>query len=374
MDHGDTDAFSPMETRPRNLSLSSQLCTIRELVYSNTAIEDKAVTSASATREWATLRRTCSIELPDPQRLRILLDIYFRDLDSFFPFLDQCETESRIYATLKALDYSPEDGYTVEVDYKHHSVIALLCNILGVAESFSSEEGLTEDIRPGWTIFRRGQELTQCFSSLNVAVIDLDRIRYYTLSAEYFMQSEMLQLSSQAISTAIQYAMFARLNEESAWGKCCPEEAEARKKLWWVIYFLDRKIAQRIGCPYLIRDSEVAVSEFKNGSEYHNEINNDPTSIREDEAYMQALIDLARLWSKIWDTFFSATAASKQFQGWRESELMETRIVLAYRELSEKLSWDTDFLVTSYISNGEKEPQIRRRLAIFIVSCKPDKG
>lgn len=285
------------------------------------------------------------------------------------PFLDQCSTESRIYDTLKALEYSPENEYTVDVSYKHHSVIALLCNILSVAESFTPPGSITGDITPGWSIFRRGQELMQCFSSLNVAAIDLDCIRYYTLSAEYFMQSEMLQMSSQAISTAIQYATFVRLNDERAWGKCCPEEAEARKKLWWVIYFLDRKIAQRIGCPYLIRDSEVAVSEFRNGSECHDEINNDPTSATcEDEAYMQALIDLARLWSKIWDTFFSATAISKQFQNWRETELMETRIVLAYRELPEKLCWDTDSLVTSYISNGEREPQIRRRLAIFIVS------
>jgi hypothetical protein len=49
---------------------------------------------------------------------------------------------------------------------------------------------------------------------------------------------------------------------------------------------------------------------------------------------------------------------------------MDTRIVIVRRELPQTLTWDTDSLVTDYIANGEKEPQIRRRLAVFIVSWK----
>jgi hypothetical protein len=83
---------------------------------------------------------------------------------------------------------------------------------------------------------------------------------------------------------------------------------------------------------------------------------------------MQVLTDLARLWAQTWDTFFAA-AISKVWD-WRESELMDTTIVIVRRELPQTLTWDTDSLVTDYIANGEKELQIRRRLVIFIVGWK----
>lgn len=83
----------------------------------------------------------------------------------------------------------------------------------------------------------------------------------------------------------------------------------------WGIFFLDQKISQKTGCPYLFRDNEVAVSELKNGYEFHNDINDDPaSSIDESKAYMQTLIDMAKLWSRIWDTSCSVPAVSKHIQ------------------------------------------------------------
>jgi hypothetical protein len=51
-------------------------------------------------------------------------------------------------------------------------------------------------------------------SSLSPKYVDLDLIRYHALSAEYLMQSELLQAASQAISNATQLVMLERLNDE----------------------------------------------------------------------------------------------------------------------------------------------------------------
>lgn len=169
------------------------------------------------------------------------------------------------------------------------------------------------------------------------------------------MQSELLYDASQAISTAAQLAMRARLNEERVWDILPEQEIRNRKRLWWTIYFLDRKISQRTGSPYLVRDIEVAVSDFSQ-----------PPTTGTDR-YMQVLVDLGKLWSLIWDTFFAATAP-KPIDS-REVEVMDTRILVVQRDLSSELVWETD-LLDEYLAKPEPEPVIRRRLAVYMV-CLP---
>lgn len=95
--------------------------------------------------------------------------------------------------------------------------------------------------------------------------------------------------------------MFDRLYDESVWNNVTEENAHRRRMLWWIIYFLDRKIAQRMGGPYIVRDNEVAVSEFHALPSMSSET----THICN---YMQALVNLANLWSQAWGCFFAATA------------------------------------------------------------------
>lgn len=342
----DTDAYDVAEKRPRGISLSSQLQSLRELVRPNPRGQSNIASARNPL-----LNCVFPVELPRPARLKALLDVYFRDLDAYFPFLDRKPTENRILQTLTKLGYS-EGQYIVDVDFRHHSTIALLCNMIAVAECFCSADLRTEDLRPGWSSFIWGRKLIQ--SSSSPKYVDLDLIRYHALSAEYLMQSELLQAASQAISNATQLAMLERLNDERSWQHLPKQEGIDRKLLWWIIYFLDRKIAQRLGAPYIIRDVEVAVSEFSS-----------TTKCAADE-YMQALVNQAKLWTQIWDTFFAAVAATRPAD-WREIEVMDTRILIAQRELPDELTWETGLLNGAYLARGEPEPQIRRRISLFIV-------
>ncbi|KAF9887218.1 hypothetical protein FE257_010472 [Aspergillus nanangensis] len=346
----DTDAYEMHDTRPRSISLSSQLQCLRELARSNR----KQPTPVPPKRNHL-LNRVFPVELPRPSRVSALLDVYFRDLDSFFPFLDRLETEKRLRDTLARLRYA-EDQHILDVDFRNHSTIAMLCNMIAVAECFCAADARSDDLRPGWSIFLRGRKLIQYCSSPKY--VDLDLIRYHALSAEYLMQSELLHAASQAISNAVQLAMYDRLNDEQAWGNISTQEARDRKMLWWIIYFLDRKIAQRTGGPYVIRDNEVAVSDFDPlplGI---------PLSTAQTYHYMQALVNQAKLWSQIWDSFFAAAAPKPA--DWKEIEVMDTRILMAQRELPVELTWETDLLDRVYLAQGEQELQIRRRLGIFI--------
>lgn len=353
LDEEETDAYDVLETRPRSISLASQIQSLRDLISLD---QKQQMPTASSSRPPPLLRRVVAVELPPLTRLKTLLNVYFRDVDSYFPFIEKERTEVRILQALTRIGYG-EHQHIVDVDFQCHSTIALLCNMLAVAECFCALKRQPADVRPGWSMFVWGRKVLQYCSSHKY--VDLDLLRYHALGAEYLMQSEMLQAASQTISNAAQLAMLVRLNDQRAWKQLPEHEVHDRKTLWWVVYFLDRKIAQRIGGPYCIRENEMAVSEFNFGLPLAS------PRVRT-QNYIQALANLAKLWTKIWDSFFS-TAAPKPADN-REIEVMDTRILVAQRELPGELTWNTALLDNTYIFQRETEPQIRRRLSIFIVS------
>ncbi|KAJ5806706.1 hypothetical protein N7474_010298 [Penicillium riverlandense] len=331
----ETDAYDVYESRPRSISLASHLVSLRELVWS------APLDSIPKIRKYSAHSRIFALELPRPERLTALLEVYFRDLDSFFPFLDRDATENRLLFAVERLGYS-ECQNIIDVDSDTHSTIALLCSMVAIAECFNPELTQGEDVRPA---------------------VDLDIIRYHALSAEYLMQSELLHLAAQAISQATRLAMLVKLNDEATWKGLTNRERDDRRLLWWIIYFLDRKIAQRVGAPYFIRDTEVAVSDFQIITTKSNESRLPSTKIST-YRYMQVLIDLAKLWTQIWDSFFAA-AAPKPVD-WKDIEIMDTRIRIVQQELPGHLTWETESLDPVYLFQGESEPHIRRRLSVYI--------
>jgi hypothetical protein len=206
----ETDTFNFNVTRSRNLSLSSQLSALQELLSPRSA-------SKSSCRPNKGNGRLCPLELPKPSRLRHLLNVYFREMDSFFPLLDKDDTEKRIFKALDVLGYSDYE-LIVDVDAQNYAIMALLCNMLVMGECMDPDEVDAEDSRPGWPIYVRGRKLLQQCSTLKE--VDLDLVRYHTLSALYMMHCELLQSASHAISTAVQIAMIGRLNDQGSWGEC----------------------------------------------------------------------------------------------------------------------------------------------------------
>jgi hypothetical protein len=156
------------------------------------------------------------------------------------------------------------------------------------------------------------------------------------------------------------------------WSKLTPRPREigtspektSRQTLWWTIYFLDRRISQRNGTPYLIRETEVAVEEFVPKNDSLGDIIHEDPEKSGTSSYCQVLVNFSKLWGQIWGTFFAAAARKRG--DWEEIEITDTRILFIRKQLPSHLTWNTD-MVGTYMAMGEGEPQIRRRLALFIV-------
>jgi hypothetical protein len=306
------------------------------------------------------------VRLPDPASIKHLFDVYFRDCDSYFPFLDRQELEPRMYRVIHRLGYSAHNtAILVHVD--DTATVALMCIMMAIAECMDPSEGVCDgDSKPGWErylLFHRA--IQRLFRS---GPLDLDVVGAQVLAASYLMHCEALEAASQAIAVAWQLAMSIRLNNQKAWPKKEAKETLQRQQLWWTIYFLDRQISRRSGIPYHIRDTEFDVDDFtKNETTVDGgpgRLPPHPSTIS--KSYMQGLINLARLWGNVWDTFF-AVGATKTGD-WMEIEIMDARILNTRRQLPETLTWDPNDL-TSYTLNGEDELHIRRRLQLYTVSA-----
>ena len=360
--------FAVRKSGPDDVSLSSQVAAMG--AYLSRPTSPKPPNSGRHIPKSQML-----VELPDPPMLQHLLDVYFRDFDCYFPFLQRESTEPRIYTLIRRLGYSSYNRMLL-VANQDLALIALTCLMLAMAECLDSEHGACDtDSRPGWPMYLQGFRAVQRF--FFTKDIDLDVVRTQCLIAAYLMHSEILRAASHAISVVLQLANDIKLNDQRAWVTETPDEIASRQLLWWTIFFLDRRIAQKASLPYHIRDTEFQVDDFKNTSSNQQPERSsiEPLSIplaqkgrlstQTVKDYVQVLINLARLWGQIWDTFFAIGVTRKT--DWMEVEIMDTQILNARRQLPSGLTWETSKM-TDYALNGEPEPHLRRRLHIYTVS------
>lgn len=350
-----------------DVSLSSQVAAMRALLPSQPSPgPDGGRPNATA---------GLLVALPEPGILQHLIDVYFRDFDAYFPFLHRQEFEARVYSAIQRLGYSA-CNIVVMADIDDLAIVALLCIMLALSECVDPGEGARDgDCKPGWKryLFCR-RAIHHLSRSKPQRPLELDVVRAQCLVAAYLMQCEALPEASQAVTVVWQLATSIRLHNQKVWPKEEPIVALQRRQLWWTIYFLDRQVSRKSGIAYHIRDLEFDVDDFTNNGIESTQGSSIAMSAQPSvvaKGYMQGLIDLARLWGNVWDTFFAVGATKKDDR--MEIEIMDARIINTRRQLPGFLTWDSNEL-TNYLLMGEDESHIRRRLQLYTVSVIANPG
>ena len=355
----DTNQFAVRLIAQKDLSLSPQVADMRALLS-----RPPSPRPGSGKQGF---RGEVLIEFPDPSALQHLFDVYFREMDNYFPFLDRQQTESLIYSVIRRLGYSSYNRMLV-ANLEDLSVIALACIMMAMAECLDTDDGARDgdaDVRPGSERYLQSCRAIQYLSQSKS--LDIHVVGAQCLVAAYLMHCETLGAASEAIAATWRLATSIRLNNKNAWSNEDIDRNLQKQKLWWTIYFLDRQISRRSGLAYHIRDTEFNVDDFslnENAADYngmpHNGWHSSTT-----RSYLQALINTARLWGNVWDTLFAVGATKKG--DLMEVEIMDARILHTRRQLPKALTWVSDEL-ENYTRSGEDEPHIRRRLHLSTVS------
>ncbi|KAJ5664770.1 uncharacterized protein N7477_007218 [Penicillium maclennaniae] len=205
--------------------------------------------------------------------------------------------------------------------------------------------------RPISRSYLQGLRLMQHFNQLHDA--DLETVIYHITSSAFLLEMSMHHMSLQSITQGFQIALKIGLNNQALWpsDNC---ELVSRQGLWWTLYFLDKRITQKCGITYFLREDESAVSDF---SKAHSDMCSSKHEV------LQSLISFSRLWAHIWDGFFSPRAPKAD--NWEELQIMDTRIVLSYRQIPSSLLWKSSMAAEYMCVEGEA--QIRQRLIGFLV-------
>lgn len=316
------------------------------------------------------------LQLPSPERLDELLQIFFNEHNPFFPCVD------RRYLEEDLLEWLATEGYgtqctAVQVAPTHAPLGANLCMVLAVADFVNPQRWSTADVSfeeevPGRHWHEKGLLLLDRFFPSRSQEIDI--VRFHLLESMYLVYLEQLRQASKSLGLAIQLAFRTELHDQSSWPDLTPTQSDSRRVLFWSLYYMDRRLSEKCGQPYLIRDDEVDMSEFSTDVHDNADVSinghDEPESLnRALRAYIQHLIDWSRLWTDIWDTFFSVRARKATRDREHDRSTLNAKIDLMFKNLPSELIWDRDRLLQR--SEGyEDERHARFRLLALTVSAK----
>jgi hypothetical protein len=354
----DTDVFHAQSPGSNPIGLSSQIDALRKLGCRNHSQKVPLLPKDS------TAEPDFVAQLPEPTILWAQVTIFLAEFGCYFPCLHEDRVCDQLSTALGSLGYD-ENHREVCVDSSQCQIIAFLFNMLAYAEAVTQPSPTVGNLipYPGAKRYFQGVRLMEHFGKLHGN--DLQTTVYHTTATAYLLELGMLQVAFQSISRAFQTALCINLNNQNRWpNNTQDEDIACRQSLWWTIFFLDKRVAQKIGIAYSVRQTECAVREY---------IEDDSSlSLQAHHELLQSMILFGRLWAQIWDTFFSSRANLKEDKegkddAWAELQLTDMKIILAYRRLPSRLRWKSEKM-NMYIENGDSEKEVRRRLLVFLVS------
>lgn len=187
-------------------------------------------------------------QLPPFEFAKRLYTVQNSFIGGIFHFCPPSDFEARL---LQAYDHAP-DPENREETLNYCLVLLLLC----YGSMYSVNQWAGSDGPPGFTFFRHAlfllPEIHQEGSVLFVQVL--------SLIAPYFQNLNRKDAAFLYIGLAIRMAISLGLHQEVADSDMGPVEREARRRLWWSVYSMDRIISVKSGNPISIHDEDIDVA------------------------------------------------------------------------------------------------------------------
>ncbi|KAL4802967.1 hypothetical protein BDV18DRAFT_145959 [Aspergillus unguis] len=347
-----TDTFVPGAGSASDIAIGSKIKALQNLHAKRSPLGTFTTTPKSTCEQ-----RAVAVPLPKPHVLWSRLDDFFREFPCFFPFLREKQLRCQIDTLLESVEYT-EEHCQVLISAKDCKCAAILFNMLAYAESVmesvsetDSNSSPTSVSIPGAENYCHGLDLMEYYGQLYDS--DIETVIYHALSALFFFAAEKLQMALGSVSMGFHIARYIELNNQRRWPENVDDELACRQSLWWTLYFLDKRVSQKIGITYGVRQDECSVGEF---------IETNDVMFPEHQELLQSMIKFSHLWTNIWDSFFAPTTPTTDPR--EVLEVTDTRIQLAYRRIPPSLHWKSEEL-GEYLSK-DSERQIRRRLLVWL--------
>ncbi|KAH8702971.1 hypothetical protein GQ44DRAFT_831644 [Phaeosphaeriaceae sp. PMI808] len=340
--------------------------------------------------------------LSNNPRLAPLMRLFFTGHNNCFYCLDPDPFVARLSHLLE--NHSLENGQLHIPSDKPEliSLAALACIVLALAEFLSIDLPITTQdtsintfTHQMWNVeARRLLKLYAKQSPMNIDIVRFHLVATYYATGLDCISQEPINGAYQAIAMTVTSAYSIGLNNETRWAHLSKEEKTSRRCLWASIDLMDKQVAYKCGRPYLIQESEVAVSDLtndiksfddlskggatENGRESreaakggHNDTISSATaptptplslSTHLKLQYIQGLIEITHIFTRAWRSFFSVRGPSSCEKD--EVQSIDALFQRIQRNFPADLSWNTAQF-TSSPKTIETKSVFRVRLLLF---------
>ncbi|KAJ4350421.1 uncharacterized protein N0V89_009042 [Didymosphaeria variabile] len=280
-----------------------------------------AVSPSSSVDAAATLRvGNKTFAFPNPTEYQSYLDVFFDDIAPYYPCIN--ELEFRI---------NSEKMLSAPVLQAHHvSLLALNYIVFACSDIATSLDaaGTSQVNAPGWQWFRAADDLVG--KRKMSGQVDLCLIQFLALEAVYLMYADKGNAAYSIIGQAIRMCFQAGLHQQSSssWRTYTPFEIHMRQRIFWTIYFLDRRISISCGRPYSVRESDIDIEQpaYLYDKEIHPDRPLPDLNIAQSSnVYLNCMVCWGRLAADVWDGFFAA-APSKDGVANDNALILDARI------------------------------------------------
>ncbi|OQV04118.1 hypothetical protein CLAIMM_09057 isoform 1 [Cladophialophora immunda] len=337
-----TDTFNPSNLWASPDAIANKISTIRGTILPDSLVRDSSFLNSG---------KRFTLTLPSPAHLRRQIDLYLREFGDWVPFFRHSKLKKRIAIALHSVSYG-ERRVTIHIPEQHCTTFAILCNILSNAETVMPTNS-SIDPNTGQYWFLLGKRLMETFEDMVGDSVGL--VVYHVMAAGSMMEAERLRTAAIHTIRALQGALSIGLNDKNRW-RPEPDDIVSNRCLWWVLYFLEKRVHYKCGAPYLLRPADVNVEDTLR---ICGESEIDDAKLD----YIEGMISYTRLWTSIWSDFLAPNA---RFTGkWSEVQVADARVMIGYRELAPSLLWETD-QVQECMANGATESDMRQKLQTFL--------
>jgi len=316
--------------------------------------------------------------------------LFFEEFNYFYPCVDQAEFNTSVRKLLAQTSESTNSLRSTEEGHQMERFTALLFMVLAIAEFYEISARPNDPTARGEGWYRESMRLLDKCSwqtSISIEIVGL-----HMLECLYMLMRQNFRKSSQALCQTVELAYALGLNDESSWDCFTAVQRRSYRTLWWTIYLHDRRLAHKLGRPYLIRDSEVSVVDFapdiaaledgkekQRGPQVTNTAGYLQTSCLSEKLdfgadwyhYLQFHVKWSRLFAKAWDAFYSLKRSGPRDV--EEFEVMEALLEKMKASLPPLLRWDTNCDMPS-IRACSSDHKMRLKLVIqtvrgFLLCC-----
>lgn len=309
------------------------------------------------------------IQIPGLDSLKLAVERCARDLSVYQPLLEHTPVEPSI------LTCCPHEsrGDTVDALIRPQHLIKASHIYLTLAlwQCYECQlDTSPNEPSPDWLLYTQGLDLIGKARVVPEQCISLASC--HLLRATYLTQGDKLQEALNAIWNAVVCARQANLHNETSWSDCTDAEVHSRKVLWWSIYCLERRLAQKCGISSIIDDDDIVVSDICSREDLHEHASKKqvPSPAKTSDLYLQSLVSLSRLWGKVWDTLFKLNRPPLDYE--EEVALLDARILRLQQGLPFCLKWDDNNLESS--GDDADNDLLLRKHTIHTVSTLPLHG